>query len=115
MSIAVSGLGNSYQPPEFTADSTTSRNYSAYRAKEQERAQIISNPDLDTVAKDLERLTLAFNRKLRFSVNQETDEVVVKVVDSETDKVIKEIPAEELQRLHQKLKEMIGLLFDEKA
>jgi len=39
--------------------------------------------------------------------------VIVKVIDKETDKVIKELPPAELQRLHSNLKEAIGLLFNE--
>jgi len=46
-------------------------------------------------------------------VDHHSNEVIVKVIDKETDKVIKELPPEELQRLHRKLKEAIGLLFDE--
>ncbi|MDR2701903.1 MAG: flagellar protein FlaG [Spirochaetaceae bacterium] len=63
---------------------------------------------------DLERITVAFNKKLKFEVNHQSDEIIVKVLDPETDKVIKVLPPEELQRLHSKLKETIGFLFDER-
>jgi flagellar protein FlaG len=53
------------------------------------------------------------NRDLRYSVNRETNEVIVKVVEKSTDKVIKEIPPEALQRLQISLKEQLGLLIDE--
>ena len=49
----------------------------------------------------------------RSMINQELDRVVVKVIDRETDKVIKEIPPEVLQRLHVRIREAIGLLIDE--
>lgn len=55
----------------------------------------------------------AYNKKLEFSVNEELDQVVVKVIDSTTDKVIREIPPEELQRLQVKIREAVGLLFDQ--
>lgn len=61
----------------------------------------------------LEDTFLLFNRRLKFSVNEAIDRVVVKVVDGNTDKVIKEIPPEEIQRLIVRIKETIGLLFDE--
>jgi flagellar protein FlaG len=48
------------------------------------------------------------------SVNDQINQVIIKVVDAETDKVIKEIPAEEIQRLIARIKETIGLLVDEK-
>jgi flagellar protein FlaG len=54
-----------------------------------------------------------FNRRLKFSVNEEIDRVVVKVIDGTTDKVIKEIPPEEIQKLVARIKETIGILFDE--
>jgi len=62
---------------------------------------------------DLERIGRAFNKKLQFVVDHSSRDVIVKVIDKETDKVIKVIPPEELQRLHNNLKEAIGLLFDE--
>jgi len=54
-----------------------------------------------------------FNRRLDFRVDEETNRVVVKVIDTKTDKVIKEIPPEQLLHLAAKIQEMIGLLFDE--
>jgi flagellar protein FlaG len=38
---------------------------------------------------------------------------VVKVIDTRTDKVIKEIPPEQLLHLAAKIQEMVGLLVDE--
>jgi flagellar protein FlaG len=68
------------------------------------------------IGKSLEILREAFrmfNRRLKFSVNEEIDRVVVKVVDGSTDKVIKEIPPEEIQKLVARIRETIGILFDQ--
>ena len=54
-----------------------------------------------------------FNRRLDFQVDKETQRIVVKVIDTETDKVIKEIPPEQLVQLAAKIQEMVGLLVDE--
>jgi flagellar protein FlaG len=54
-----------------------------------------------------------FDRKLQFQVNKDLDEVIVKVIDSSTDKVIREIPSAEIQKLQIRIKEALGLLFDE--
>jgi flagellar protein FlaG len=70
---------------------------------------------LDAAAADLEHISLAFNKKLKFVVDHESNEVTVKVIDGETDKVIKILPPEELQRLHNKIRETIGFLFDERV
>jgi flagellar protein FlaG len=37
------------------------------------------------------------------------------VIDPETDKVIKILPPEELQRLHSRIQETIGFFFDERV
>jgi flagellar protein FlaG len=63
---------------------------------------------------DMERISVAFNKKLKFEINHQSNDIIVKVLDPETDKVIKVLPPEELQRLHSRLKETIGFLFDER-
>jgi flagellar protein FlaG len=65
------------------------------------------------ITRDLEQIGLSFNRKLQFVVDHESNEISVKVIDRATDKVIKVLPPEELQRLHAKIEETIGFLFDE--
>jgi len=71
---------------------------------------------IQSATADIQRISQALsNKKLQFEVDQGSNQVIVKVIDKETDKVIKELPPEELQRLHDNLKEAIGLLFDEKV
>ncbi|MBQ7537768.1 flagellar protein FlaG [uncultured Treponema sp.] len=65
-------------------------------------------------AKQLQRLSdVVMGRKVLFSVNQELNQVVVSIVDPSTDKVIKEIPSADLQKLKVRIRKTIGLLFDE--
>jgi len=72
-------------------------------------------PDIRQVTAEIAQVSQAFNKKLQFVVDQQTHEVTVKVIDKTTDKVIKVLPPEELQRLHRKLKEAIGFLFNEEV
>ncbi len=116
MGVAISGLGNGYTTPEPAFDHQTSvaveqARHAAEKANREAKAPVVMN--IDETAQDLERITLAFNKKLRFTVDTQLDQVIVKVIDPETDKVIRELPPAELQRLHLKIKEMMGLLFDE--
>lgn len=74
----------------------------------------LSREEVESQARALEKTFLAFNRRVRLAVNEEINQVIIKVVDSQTDKVIKEIPAEEIQHLIARIKETIGLLVDEK-
>jgi len=65
------------------------------------------------IVEQIQNISNMFDRKLQFSVSDELDEVVVKVIDSNTDKVIREIPSAEIQKLQIRIKETLGLLFDE--
>jgi len=78
-----------------------------------EKAPEVKAHVISATASDLERLV--FNRKLQFVVDNNSHEVIVKVIDKDTDKVIKVLPPEELQRLHSNLRESIGFLFDERV
>ncbi len=60
------------------------------------------------VQEELEKL----NVRLVFNVDEETKEIVVKVVDPKTNEVIRQIPPEELLEIRKKLDEIVGILFD---
>jgi len=70
---------------------------------------------MDAILADLVDVSAAFNKRLSFSLNEKLDQVVVKVIDTDTDKVIREIPPAELQHVHERIREVIGILFDERA
>jgi uncharacterized FlaG/YvyC family protein len=71
--------------------------------------------DLKTAIRDLQRVSEAFNRRLSFSLNEKLGQVVVKVIDNDTDKVVREIPPTELQHVYERIREVMGLLFDASA
>jgi len=75
----------------------------------------LSKSQLEGVMADLEHVSATFNRRLSFSINEKLGQVVVKVIDTSTDTVIKELPPEELQNVHERIREVIGLLLDEQA
>ena len=52
-------------------------------------------------------------RKLQFNVNKELNSVVVTIVDSNTNKVLKQIPSEDIQNLKLRIRKVIGNIFDE--
>jgi flagellar protein FlaG len=54
-------------------------------------------------------------KSTRFSyiLTDEPNRFIVKIIDKNTDKVIKQIPTEELQKLHDNLQEALGILFDQ--
>ncbi|WP_241729903.1 flagellar protein FlaG [Pseudomonas sp. SST3] len=54
-------------------------------------------------------------RDLSFSVDDSTGDVVVRVIDGESGRIVRQIPSEEILRLTERLDEMRSLLFEAKA
>jgi flagellar protein FlaG len=54
------------------------------------------------------------NRALEFSVHEKTKEIMVKVIDTETKEVIREIPSEKILDMVANILEMAGILVDER-
>ena len=115
MSIEIPAMIISGQkpPPDFhSADKTASN--SGAPAEKIESSGGMSRIEMDVAMEALAKAASIFNKRLKFSINDELGIVIVKIIDSETDKVIKEIPPTEIQALIARLKETIGLLVDEK-
>jgi flagellar protein FlaG len=132
MGMTIAGVGswtNPISPQELSRDRGSAQKAKIHAAElrsaaiERFEASLPGNREsadsapreLNIAAADLERVSFAFNKKLQFVVDHKSNEVIVKVIDTQTDKVIKVLPPEELQRLHNKLKETIGFLFDERV
>ena len=62
----------------------------------------------------LQKMTeMVGGNKLQFTVNKELGSVVVSIVDSTTNQVIKQIPSEDMQKLKLRIRKAIGSMFDE--
>ncbi len=62
-----------------------------------------------------DKLAKAFNKAIKFQIHDETEKLVVEIVDRETGNVIKQIPPEEMLRIAESVQEFLGLVVDEKA
>lgn len=71
--------------------------------------------DMHKVIAELTDVSAAFSKRLSFRLNEKLDQIVVKVIDTDTDTVIREIPPAELQHVHERIREVMGILFDERA
>ena len=61
---------------------------------------------------ELQRVANSMGRKVRFNVNEELGQVVVKIVDPSTDKVLREIPSADMQELRVWMRQTIGMSVD---
>ncbi|MFO1435240.1 MAG: flagellar protein FlaG [Gammaproteobacteria bacterium] len=67
------------------------------------------------VAKQVVDRLQSSQRTLQFSVDEQTKSTVVKVIDSETNTVIRQIPSEELLSISKRLEAATGVLVNDKA
>jgi flagellar protein FlaG len=63
----------------------------------------------------IEQAAILFNRKIRLELEEELDIMIVKVIDSETEEVIRQIPPEELVELSRNAKDLKGLLINKEG
>lgn len=80
----------------------------------------IEKKDGQADKKQIESAVSHVNSKIRktgcqFSYHEETKRVSIKVIDKETEEVIKEIPPEETLEMVEKMWELAGILVDEKG
>ena len=75
-------------------------------------AKAKDDPDaLDGTVADLNRMVQDMRRELQFQVDKDSGEVVVKVVDTQTGDVVRQIPPEEILRLRERLAKSAGAIF----
>ena len=74
-----------------------------------------SEQDLENVVNEVNEFIKPINNTLQFSIDDETGTTVVKVVDTETEKVIKQIPSEEMLALAKAIGQLKGLLVKQEA
>jgi flagellar protein FlaG len=97
--------------PVPTLNATTNTVQQAQQAEKPE----VSPEKLQAAVEKMNELMQSGNRSLRFSVDDTADRVVVKVMDLETEEVVRQIPSEETLKFSEFLEGMVGLIFDDKA
>lgn len=97
------------KPPEQTASEQPRSAEAAATEKQPQREE------LEQSVQDLNSLVQELQRELRFSVDDGSGEMVVKVVDRQTDELVRQIPTEEILKLRERLEAATGAIFQDKA
>jgi len=71
--------------------------------------------ELQQVIEELNRAMNPLNTDLKFKFNDKIKELTVQVIDKKTNEVIREFPPKEALRLMEKMRELVGMLFDKKG
>ena len=84
-------------------------------SKERFDSKKLSPEMLEELVKELEKKLSMLNTQLKISIDKDTDMVVVKVIDKETKKVIRQIPPEYVLKIAKYLDEIAGLLYENRV
>jgi flagellar protein FlaG len=68
---------------------------------------------LQELVDSLNQFMLTFDQTLKFRLYEDTNQLWVRVIDTETDRVIREIPSQDTLKLAARIKDFVGLLIDE--
>lgn len=52
------------------------------------------------------------NISVRYSFDEDTDDLVITLVDRDTDEVLRQLPPDQILKMRQRLQELMGLMFD---
>lgn len=77
--------------------------------------QMIRKADLEAAVKKLNEQVAPALQSIEFSMDQETDRIVVKVVDTATQKVLRQIPNEEVLAFSRNMDKLQGLVIRQTA
>jgi flagellar protein FlaG len=71
--------------------------------------------ELQKLVEELNKAINPLNTSLKFKFNDKIDFLTVEVVDAKKNDVIRKFPSDEALRLMEKMKEVVGILFDKKG
>ncbi len=63
----------------------------------------------------LNNLITMFNKRLKLSVHEKTNQLVIKIIDQKTNKVVREIPPKEFLHFVESFHKLLGVFIDKKS
>ncbi|MEL7633400.1 MULTISPECIES: flagellar protein FlaG [Sporomusa] len=79
------------------------------------KTQTMSEQDIVKPTEDLNKIMQLVNADLQFEIHEKTQRMMVRLVDTKSDKILKEFPPHELLDTIAAIREYIGVLLDKKA
>ncbi len=113
--FSVANVGSSFAP---AVPAGTSASTAATVQTENAVQQVTAAPSLDEVKKAVQEISnsmQSYSRGLEFSIDDESNRTIVKVVDKQSQEIIRQIPTEEALAIAKSLEQTIGSLINDKA
>jgi flagellar protein FlaG len=107
MSQSIDGVGGR---PVSGLAAVNSLKLVKYGSGEQKAADVLDKATLTGAVNKLNEYVAPALQTIEFSIDDESDRIVVKVVDTETQKVLRQIPNEEVLAISKTLDKLRGLV-----
>ncbi len=116
--MRVENIGNNYTP--VTGDTTVNQkpvgkgtigNGGMNNPLEAQQGEY-SSQKLEMAVDQLNKTMETYGTELKFTIHKESGEVLVKVINTKDDSVIREIPPERVLDFIGRIKKMLGIIFD---
>jgi flagellar protein FlaG len=78
-------------------------------------AETIKPEQIQDAVDQIQQFTQTLTQNLNFSIDEDTGKTVIKIMDAQTQEVIRQIPSEEAIDIARALGEIKGLLFSDQA
>lgn len=117
VAININRIADSRPAAQMPALSVATRSAAPLQTNNAVQAAIAA-PSMDQVKQAVDSINQSMQslaRGLEFTIDDESERVVVKVVDPETSEVIRQIPSDETLAIAKSLDQVIGKLIREKA
>lgn len=84
-------------------------------SQEPEKSRPSNQSSLNSAIAEMKQYVQSVQRDLQFEVDEESNRTIVRVVDSQTGDVVRQIPAEEFLKMAKRMEELDGLLMSERV
>jgi flagellar protein FlaG len=81
---------------------------------EEAAAKEMTPKERNGILKQLNKTLEAFDTRVSLSLDEKSRQTIIKVIDNETGKVVRQIPNEQLMRISERITELLGVIYDEK-
>lgn len=85
----------------------------AHNRENRDQEQKTAKPE--EVTKEFNNMSDSLNLDVKFAYNEKIDTVYINVTDKNTGRVIQKLPTEEAMKIKESMKDLVGVLFDEKG
>jgi len=93
-------------------------NLENFRKEIKQRLEVnrkVSNEEIQKIIEEIKRKLDYLNKYLKIEIDQDLEIPVVKIIERDTDRIIRQIPPEYLLELMKRIDEMLGVLLNERV